>query len=102
MLVQRFAERAEGDRIMSEACERFSVDHSAYFDGELEGAALAGIEAHLEACPGCKADLEKMGKLSNALHRVSGAPPTRRPLFEEIMERLAKEDEAGGGKNLPS
>jgi len=44
----------------------------AYHDGELRGPRLRAVEAHLEACPACRAELEGLQALSA---RVLAAPP---------------------------
>lgn len=104
MLERIFFADLEGDRAMGENCQSFSVDLSAFFDGELEGEELSAIETHLESCTRCAGELEKMRKLSGAIHRASEGSPVRRPLFQEIMSRLGEEenlDEPGrGGKTI--
>ena len=47
-----------------------------YFDGELEGADRAAVEAHLSACAGCRSDLERSRRLEDVLRSVpAGAAP---------------------------
>jgi hypothetical protein len=47
----------------------------AYHDGELQGARLRQVEAHLSCCEECRAELEELRKLS-ALLQESPAPET--------------------------
>ena len=44
----------------------------AYHDGELRGRRLAQVEAHLEWCAQCQADLEALDSLSRLLHGEPG------------------------------
>jgi anti-sigma factor RsiW len=48
-------------------CEGLDVQLSAYIDGELEGLAVAGVEAHLKQCPGCAGRVERERRLRSAL-----------------------------------
>ena len=43
---------------------------NAYLDGELHGARLQHVEAHLEECPDCQAELESLERVSGLLHEV--------------------------------
>jgi predicted anti-sigma-YlaC factor YlaD len=40
---------------------------NAYLDGELRGARLQHVEAHLTECSDCRSELESLAKLSNLL-----------------------------------
>lgn len=51
---------------------------AAYHDGELPGARLAQVEAHLRECPACSAELEALRALSAAL-QANPAMPARTP-----------------------
>ena len=53
---------------------------NAYLDGELRGARLAQVRAHLEECPSCQAELESVARLSGLLHEPpmpAFTPPER-------------------------
>ena len=53
---------------------------NAYLDGELRGARLQQVEAHLSECPDCQAELEGLDRLSVLLHQVPApefTPPER-------------------------
>ena len=47
-------------------CEGFDIQLSAYVDGELEGLAVAGVEAHLKECPACAARVTHERRLQAA------------------------------------
>jgi anti-sigma factor RsiW len=55
------------------ACE-FSLLLSAYHDGELDEAQQRQVEAHLQTCPACVAELEQWRSLSSLL-ATSPVPP---------------------------
>lgn len=74
------------------ACEAIAVDLSAYYDGELEGDRTAAVEAHLSDCAACRSQLDKMAKLSNALRAIGNLGAPKRPLIEELLRELDKED----------
>ncbi len=46
----------------------------AYYDGELDDVAAAEMDAHLAACAGCRAELERVQALSAAVRRGFSAP----------------------------
>lgn len=53
---------------------------NAYRDGELRGARLQQVDAHLSECPECQAELEGLDLLSVLLHQVPAprfTPPER-------------------------
>jgi predicted anti-sigma-YlaC factor YlaD len=43
---------------------------NAYLDGELRGSLLQQVEAHLDECEVCRAELESLERLSGLLHEV--------------------------------
>jgi anti-sigma factor RsiW len=64
---------------------------SAYLDGALDPAARARVEAHLEACPGCRTERDRLRAALALLARVP-APPAPSPAFEQrFYARLATE-----------
>jgi anti-sigma factor RsiW len=75
----------------SKACKTYEVELSAYFDGELEGAALQRMEAHLAGCAGCRDTLQRLGKLRKALLAMAKPPRRRRSILEDLQARLAEE-----------
>ena len=52
---------------MSDTCAKFSVDLSAYFDGELEAEEEKALKAHLDACDKCRGDLDRMRRIRSAM-----------------------------------
>ena len=59
----------------------------AYHDGELSGAARAGMEQHLRQCPACAAELQGLRKLSQLLSTAAPAkmsPDVLRRLHERV------------------
>ena len=50
---------------------KYSRQLNAYHDGELSSAALAELERHLESCPPCTEELERLTHLSQLLAGVS-------------------------------
>jgi Putative zinc-finger len=47
----------------------------AYHDGELHGARLRQVEAHLEVCPSCRAELDALRSLSTLLQTSPSMTP---------------------------
>jgi len=59
-----------------------------YFDGELEGADRAAVEAHLSACADCRADLEHSRRLEDVLRSVpAGAAPDADRFMQSVRLR---------------
>jgi anti-sigma factor RsiW len=52
---------------------------SAYHDGELSGARLFQVEAHLLDCPACRAELEALKALSTLLQKSPAMPVRTSP-----------------------
>ncbi|MCZ6554097.1 MAG: zf-HC2 domain-containing protein [SAR324 cluster bacterium] len=84
--------KAHINRRKNPACEAIAVDLSAYYDGELEGDRTTAVEAHLSDCAACRSQLDKMAKLSNALRAIGNLGAPKRPLIEELLRELDKED----------
>ena len=51
----------------------------AYYDGELRGARLGQVEAHLEGCTDCRAELEQLRRLSVLLGEAAEVPARLEP-----------------------
>ena len=85
---------------MSKECKSYSVDLSAYFDGELEGEALEKMQIHLKGCKDCKQKLDKFGKLHNAMAGLSGPSRQGRSILDDIKAKLEQGSQIG--KDLPS
>jgi hypothetical protein len=69
---------------------------SAFLDREIEGPGRAEIEAHLEACPGCRALLEDLRRLDAAVG-AEAAPPVPAGLARRIRARLGAAAVPGTG-----
>lgn len=83
---------------MSGACDRFAVDLSAYFDDELDPAEAAAVKAHVDGCARCRAELDKMRGLRNALNRTGEAALPERRLLQDLMRALSQpESQKSGG-----
>ena len=93
-----------GEIKMSKDCKPFSVELSAYFDDELEGEELEGMEAHLSNCEDCQQSLKKLNVLRNALATMSKTPTHRRSVLEDLKAKLDLEnnEESSKGSRLPS
>ncbi len=77
-----------GEIDMNNGCEKYSVELSAYFDGELEGEELTIMEGHLETCEGCRHSLGRLKKLHGALTSLSAPPLRQRSVLAEIKSKL--------------
>lgn len=67
----------------------------AYYDGELQGARLRRVEAHLAECAACRAELESLRALS-ALLQESASPETitrPEPFVAQVGLRLPRRPE---------
>jgi anti-sigma factor RsiW len=87
---------------MATGCKAYAVQLSAYFDGELEGAELQAVEAHLAGCDGCRNTLQRLGKLRHALHTL--ARPTgrqSRSILDDLKARLAEEEDDAAPPDKP-
>ncbi len=72
----------EGDRTMD--CERVAARIDAYIDGELDLSSTLMLEAHLAACPRCRALRDAKAALSTALQ----AGLERHAASAELRDRL--------------
>lgn len=90
--------RAQGTT--NQACREYAVDLSAYFDGELEEPERAELEAHLADCQGCRHDLEKMGRLRQAMTAMR--PPRQQRSGRLLRDLMRSLDEAGERGEAPA
>jgi anti-sigma factor (TIGR02949 family) len=67
-------------------CEQVRERLSAWLDGELDAAERGEVAAHLEACPGCRAELAVLSRLDAALGTLTSPLPPQLP--EKVLERL--------------
>jgi len=77
---------------MSTLCRKYSVDLSAYFDGELEEEEETELKAHIETCEGCSASLERLETLHNALTSLKKPSLGGRSVLEDLKIKLHLED----------
>jgi len=63
-----------------------------YLDGELPPGERPAIEAHLEACPDCRRELEEIRRLETVLR---GAPTGAQPRWDVYVERVAARTKSG-------
>jgi len=61
---------------MKSQCDKYESKLSAYMDGQLPESEMAKIAAHLEKCPACSEQLDKLRKLSDFALEFD-------PVFEE-------------------
>lgn len=62
--------------------------HSIYLDNELPAAYVADYEAHVESCPKCKAQLEKLKMLRKVFSADSKSMELSEKDMEESFDRL--------------
>ncbi len=62
----------------------------AYLDNELDGAARRTLEAHLQTCEACRAELAELRRLSAALNAapLPSSLPTAEAFASQLGERL--------------
>jgi hypothetical protein len=85
---------------MDETCVEMRPLLGGLLDGELEPATARRLEAHLAACPDCRAALETMRAQDRMLRRVADAEDEKAdPIAEEralagVLQRIREEPEA--------
>ncbi|MED5372265.1 MAG: zf-HC2 domain-containing protein [Myxococcota bacterium] len=72
-------------------CGQVLAHLSEYLDGELPAELKAAADAHLAACPNCRAFGGQMEGLLGAL-RTAPPPPVPPGLLDRLQQRLASED----------
>ena len=74
----------------------------AYHDGELQGVRLRGVEAHLEKCESCRAELRQLDTLRELLQASPAAESLMSPeRFEYLVTlRLPRREEQPLGRKL--
>ncbi len=82
-----------GEIEMSKDCKPFSVELSAYFDDELEGEELEGLEAHLSDCEDCREGLKKLKRLRKALFTMRKTPTHHRSVLDDLKAKLALDND---------
>jgi len=64
---------------------------SAYLDGELSSEERARFEAHLERCPDCRAERDRLKGALSLLSRLPPSPPPSPNFEQHFYARLAAE-----------
>jgi anti-sigma factor RsiW len=59
----------------------------AYLAGELDGDRLAMVEAHLESCPACRAELEEVRTTWDLLEKVEAASSPASNVWPAVRAR---------------
>lgn len=77
---------------MTKGCQKYSVDLSAYFDGELDEEEEAALKVHLEQCEGCSGSLKRMQSLRNALTSLNRPSLGGRSVLEDLKAKLHLEN----------
>jgi len=88
---------------MNRDCSSFSVDLSAYFDGELEDEKSARLKSHLDECEKCSASLEKLRMIRQAMGSIGKGP--RKPgvsILDSLREKLEAEKQVKSAKSSNS
>jgi len=67
---------------------------TAYLDDALSAAERAEVEAHLEACPECRAERDRLSAAIAALSRLPPAPAPLSGFEQRFYARLAREKAA--------
>jgi anti-sigma factor RsiW len=70
----------------------------AYLDGDLDGAPFAEVEHHLERCPDCRSELDRLVKMRDLLRELKEVevPAGEREAFiEALMARIEAERARG-------
>lgn len=57
-------------------CKRIKDELVAYLDGELGESAAAAVRGHLERCPACKLDLERLSAAGSILGEIRDIEPS--------------------------
>ena len=70
------------------SCEEAKSRLSAHLDGELSGEERRELEAHLEACAACRAELEVLRRLDKAFEVLAEPAPSGLP--EKVLGRLSR------------
>jgi len=68
--------------------DAFSVKLHAYADGELDGGEARAVEAHLETCARCQADLQNIRTLKAALKRIDWGNVAPAGLGDAVRRRV--------------
>jgi anti-sigma factor RsiW len=73
--------------------EKIQERLSEWLDGELDASASAEVSAHLDACPSCRGESERLRRLGPALFKASAPPDPRstEAFVARVMSRVEAE-----------
>jgi predicted anti-sigma-YlaC factor YlaD len=75
----------------------------AYLDGELRGHALSEMQAHLQTCPECQAELDELRQLSHLLRTAPQPEFTPASRFaSQLMFKLPRREETSQRQKVQS
>ncbi len=75
----------------------------AYLDGDLDGAPHREVEAHLDKCPDCRADYDRLVKVRDLLkdlREVEVPSGEREEFIRALMDRIEAERVAGWSRRI--
>lgn len=76
----------------TDECEALAEDLTAYLDGEIRGESRARLEAHLAACPSCRREIDRVGRVrdlvASALEPRPGGAAVADEGFANVLERI--------------
>jgi anti-sigma factor RsiW len=88
--------------VASAACPRTAAQADAHVDGELSPSAAAALDAHLRACPPCRAYVHALRGLLAAVgrqrDRQPAAPASLRARVRALAARWREDADADGGR----
>jgi len=82
------------------ACESFAEDLTALAWGKLEGERLATVEAHLDACGACRAEVEALAAVRRTL-AAAGGVRTSEGFHDLTMDKVRVSAKPARGKSAP-
>ena len=71
-------------------CRELQFDIHLYADGKLSDEAAAGVTAHLDSCPVCRAELAAVGSLRSEL-RMMPRPEIGAGMYRRLRETISAE-----------
>jgi hypothetical protein len=78
------------------SCERIQGELSAYLDGDLAGARLHLVSAHLDSCAACKTHLQQLSAVSEELAALPHLVCPEPALAVRVLDRLEIESRGPG------
>ncbi len=89
----------------AESCREWRESLGAYALGQLPADERPGLEAHLEGCADCRAELESLSSVARLLpladpERLGTAPSLPRRLGDRVMASIADERRSTGRRRL--